>query len=232
MNGEKAMGKVNFGKGKNAGFSLVELIIVIAIIAILTSILVPSLLRYIVKAQKAADIATADSIGTTMQYNMYDPTDEGSRALWDYVSINAGQLASEKKGNAKKYYRILAYQSSGTVHKSFDLQKSNNAVSKEQMDLARQQMKDVIVDCEEPEFQRNNYLDQWVICCDTEMNIYVFITAGCNGGQYYMDVTGDPKDGLCTISGNGGKRNCYMLWPEVGQAYTDLRNTKDSLDVR
>ena len=39
----------------NRGFSLIELIIVIAIMAVLTGILAPSLLSYIHKAKVAAD---------------------------------------------------------------------------------------------------------------------------------------------------------------------------------
>ena len=52
---------------RNKGFSLVELIIVIAIMAILSAAIVPALIRYINKAKKADDIAAADSIGTMFQ---------------------------------------------------------------------------------------------------------------------------------------------------------------------
>ncbi len=45
-------------------FSLVELIIVIAIIAILAASIAPALIRYIDKSQKANDVAAADAIAT------------------------------------------------------------------------------------------------------------------------------------------------------------------------
>ena len=47
---------------QNAGFSLVELIIVIAIMAILAAAIAPALIRYIEKARVATDKETADEI--------------------------------------------------------------------------------------------------------------------------------------------------------------------------
>lgn len=49
------MGNKGFSRGKNAGFSLVELIVVIAIMAILVGVAVPVYTSYIEKAEKAAD---------------------------------------------------------------------------------------------------------------------------------------------------------------------------------
>lgn len=52
---------------RNKGFSLVELIIVIAIMAILAAALAPALLRYIHKAQKTYDLDTGSAIGKNTQ---------------------------------------------------------------------------------------------------------------------------------------------------------------------
>ena len=59
-------------KKNNKGFSLVELIIVIAIMAILAGALAPALIKYINKSRKSADISNADTIRTAVQTAMSD----------------------------------------------------------------------------------------------------------------------------------------------------------------
>ena len=53
---------VKVKKLNNKGFSLVEIIIVIAIMAVLAGALAPQLIKYIDKSRKAADIQTAQTI--------------------------------------------------------------------------------------------------------------------------------------------------------------------------
>lgn len=57
----------------NKGFSLVELIIVIAIMAILVGVLAPNLLRYVEKTNVSADTQLADSVKTAITTAMMDP---------------------------------------------------------------------------------------------------------------------------------------------------------------
>jgi type IV pilus assembly protein PilA len=52
---------------KNKGFSLVELIIVIAIMAILAAAIAPALIRYIDKSRRADDVAAAETLNTGAQ---------------------------------------------------------------------------------------------------------------------------------------------------------------------
>ena len=51
----------------NKGFSLVELIVVIAIMAVLVGVLAPQLIRYVEKSREATDIQNCDSIATTLK---------------------------------------------------------------------------------------------------------------------------------------------------------------------
>ncbi|MBO5609805.1 MAG: prepilin-type N-terminal cleavage/methylation domain-containing protein [Eubacterium sp.] len=52
---------------KNKGFSLVELIIVIAIMAILAAAIAPALIRYIDKSRRSDDVAAAETLNTAAQ---------------------------------------------------------------------------------------------------------------------------------------------------------------------
>ena len=68
---------------RDAGFSLVELVIVIAIMAVLTAAVAPALIRYIDKSRRADDIQTAQSIYDSFVLCLTNG---------DEVAINSGGL--------------------------------------------------------------------------------------------------------------------------------------------
>lgn len=57
----------------NKGFSLVELIIVIAIMAILIGVMAPQLIKYIEKTNVSSDTQLCDSVKTAVTTAMMDP---------------------------------------------------------------------------------------------------------------------------------------------------------------
>ncbi len=60
-------------KMNNKGFSLVELIIVIAIMAILIVVLAPQYLRYVERSRNSTDLQSATEIATALQIYQADP---------------------------------------------------------------------------------------------------------------------------------------------------------------
>lgn len=69
-------------KMNNKGFSLVELIIVIAIMAVLIAVLAPQYLKYVEKSRVSADGQTADEFVSAFQVLASDPdVDLGSNTI-------------------------------------------------------------------------------------------------------------------------------------------------------
>ena len=73
-------------KTNNKGFSLVELIIVIAIMAILAGAIAPALIRYIDKSRKSNDVSSAKTIKTAIE------TALGNEDVYAYLTNNSGKL--------------------------------------------------------------------------------------------------------------------------------------------
>lgn len=71
-------------KKMNKGFSMVELIIVIAIMAILAGALAPALIKYINKSRLSTDIQTANTIATGVNTALSSETDYDNIANGTY----------------------------------------------------------------------------------------------------------------------------------------------------
>ena len=84
-----------FGCPRNKGFSLVELIIVIGIIAVLAAAIAPALIRYITKSRKATDVETADIILHAV--NAAYAEDYSYEGEVDNVVQNADRIDTSKK---------------------------------------------------------------------------------------------------------------------------------------
>lgn len=92
----------------NKGFSLVELIIVIAIMAILVGVMAPQLIKYIEKSNVSADTQLADSVQTACVTAMMDPEvladASGSSKITALQTGGAAALQAFMDGDAANKY--------------------------------------------------------------------------------------------------------------------------------
>jgi type IV pilus assembly protein PilA len=72
----------------NKGFSLVELIIVIAIMAILIVVLAPQYLKYVEKSRNSTDVSNATEIVTALQVYASDPDAKVALPASGTITIN------------------------------------------------------------------------------------------------------------------------------------------------
>lgn len=90
-------------KMNNKGFSLVELIIVIAIMAILIVVLAPQYLKYVEKSRNSTDLQNATEIVTALQVYAADPEANPAFQKNDVIEIEvkaAGGTIKEDTHNA------------------------------------------------------------------------------------------------------------------------------------
>ena len=91
-----------FENGNNKGFSLVELIVVIAIMVVLVAVLAPQFTKYVEQSRRATDIQNANSIAEAVLADAADGTITTDIAATKVVANNPSAIKSEPKtkGNA------------------------------------------------------------------------------------------------------------------------------------
>lgn len=116
------------GKANNKGFSLVELIIVIAIMAVLVGAIAPALIRYIDKARASRATDEARIIVNATEAALATKAGEDAPVVYNntFVDSNGNTVAVGLVTNW-----ILAETQTGTLYSDTDSEYSNYIVSKE-----------------------------------------------------------------------------------------------------
>ena len=79
-------------KEENKGFSLVELIIVIAIMAVLIGLLAPQFIKYVEQSRRSRDIQNADQIREAFLSDIAEGKTTGSGSVVVAIEINSSYL--------------------------------------------------------------------------------------------------------------------------------------------
>ncbi len=190
----------------NQGFSLVELIIVIAILAILAGAIAISVIRYINKARKSNDINAAEAIGKSFQNACIK-----DETMFDYLT----EMTTDPELPEDERFRVLAYARAVSGHGNADDMDfhltDRNSTSESGLDDTKimEEYLGFLTDSLTPvKFKKAGKLDQWVICSDAAHNIHVYVGSGTSESDKYMDD-----------DGKIGSRQYYELWPEQNPEY-------------
>lgn len=100
-------------KKSNKGFSLVELIIVIAIMAILAAAIAPALIRYIDKSRKADDIqffgqiqsAASAALANEEAYASVSDDMGGTNPVWTGTTDNKGNVTNPTPASGNEFVK-------------------------------------------------------------------------------------------------------------------------------
>ena len=115
----------------NKGFSLVELIIVIAIMAILVGVMAPQLIKYIEKSKVSADTQLADSVHTAILTAMMDPEvvndTRYNNEISTYYTAKAVSGLSTSSPIASSALEIMGAANGGAVNSSLKSTTNTNA---------------------------------------------------------------------------------------------------------
>lgn len=200
-------------KTNNKGFSLVELIIVIAIMAILAGAIAPALIKYIDKSRKSNDISTAKTIKTAVE------TALGNESVYEYLT----HLDDEGTASSILIKKASASSDAQTIG---DFSVTIAGCSKpDDSSLSDGETEKIIVDnigdkAPKTKYKKTINEDGEKTDSDgfTPASFTAFIT---KGGTVYVAVSGDSA-GTCKVAENSTEltfEDCAPLAPEVCKGY-------------
>lgn len=101
MNKEKVTKRLS-----NEGFSLVELIIVIAIMAVLVGVITPQYIKYVNKSKAAVDLQTMETLRNAMNITILDSTIASGTPV-EGATANIGETSSLTEDFWREVYGIV-----------------------------------------------------------------------------------------------------------------------------
>lgn len=176
----------------NKGFSLVELIIVIAIMAILAGAIGPALIRYIDKSRKSNDVSAAKSIKTAVETAL---TYERS---FELLTTGDENVTTDTDGNTIKYAGYIEIipntPNNGFGNNGVTIHQSNNADV--DMDTLQNTSKEIANNLGEktPRIKYKKAANDTLVpttyyaFCSTQGSIYVGLGTGVGNGEFYQIV--------------------------------------------
>lgn len=184
------MTRGDYMKRDNKGFSLVELIIVIAIMAILAGAIAPALIRYIDKSRKSNDVSAAKTIKTAVETALsYEKTfellttgdtttttdaDGNSISYAGYIEITPN-IPDNGYGNNG----ILIVQANGADTDAAALQSTSEEIAN---NLGEQTPRIKYKRAANGSITPTKYY----AFCSTKGSIYVGVGTGVGNGQFYQ----------------------------------------------
>ena len=198
----------NKGIKSNQGFSLVELIIVIAILAILAGAIAISVIRYINKARKSNDINAAEAIGKSFQNACLK-----DELMYDYLTALTTNPNMADNPGQSDHFRVIAYAKAVTGRANagdMDFHLTNATIPADFTGVnVTNEFLQFLTDALTPvKFKKSGKVDQWIICSDKDHNIHVYVGSGMQESDTTMSDDGK-------VAG----RQCYELWPFLDTTY-------------
>lgn len=113
----------------NKGFSLVELIIVMAIMAVLVGALAPQYVKYLDKSRVSSDIQLADTVRQAIQITLLDPEITPAGATKNASgAVEYQELPGPSNGFWNEVYDVLGVADLATLKKELKLDATNGII--------------------------------------------------------------------------------------------------------